>query len=97
MPAWIMDVSIGGTFRIKVEAPDEDKAMELAQLYAIEDWENAGPMKLGDAHIDSFRAAVTNDEGFDASIVDTGESTWERAADDPIYEEVDGPTVSAGG
>jgi len=86
MNEYIIELSLGGAQKVKVLAPDQDKAIELAQLFFIDDWENAGPLKLGDVFIDSVRPAadfVDPNAGIDASIVDKGESEWEYAKDDP--------------
>ncbi|MEO6326079.1 MAG: hypothetical protein ABIQ65_15745 [Thermoanaerobaculia bacterium] len=87
MPEYVFDVSIAAKLTIKVEAPDDDKAWELASLYFINDWENAGPLRLGDVLLED----AAPDSVLDASIIDIGESGWRRAKDDPNYDpEVDG-------
>ena len=103
MPAWILELSIGGTMRVKVEAPDENTAMEIGEHYFIDDWENAGPLKLGDVHIDSVYEdsdeTAVNGRELDASIIARGPALWEFATDDPYGrapEEEDEPTDPAG-
>lgn len=86
MSEYIIEMSLAGSMKLKIEAPTEDKALEIAQLYFIDDWENAGPLKLGDVYIDSARPAadfVDPNKDIDASIVAKPESEWEYAKDDP--------------
>ena len=86
MPTFRIDLSIGGTMTVQVVAPDDDTAQEVAARYFIDDWENAGPLKLDDIHVDRVTRRPTGGEaiGLDASIVADGHG-WTFAPDDP-YE-----------
>jgi hypothetical protein len=105
MPSYILELSLGGTMRLKIEAPMEEMAIEMGERYFIEDWENAGPLKLFDIHVDGV-AEVDGDhvksEGLDASIVYEDAHTWTFAKDDPYErgheedEDGDGTTDPAG-
>jgi hypothetical protein len=82
----IVEMSLGGKMRVKVEAKDRDAALLLAQHYFIDDWENAGPLKLADVDIDEVYNGDPEvpEDDIDASIFATGEDSWEYAKDDPI-------------
>lgn len=87
MSGYIIDLSIGGTMRVKVEADTEDLAKEIAERYFIEDLEDAGPLKLGDVRIDAIYTNVRSMDGpgLDASIIAIANGLdWEYAADDPL-------------
>lgn len=85
MSTFIIDLSIGATLRVRVEAEDEAAARDAGRAYFVEDWETAG-VRLFDVRIDSITksGAIAGAVGADASLVvgPTGDS-WTFATDDP--------------
>lgn len=80
LTAFVFDCSIGGTTRVKVLAPTEYFARELAASMVIDDFENAGLLKLGDV---DMKDRPADDTGIDSSIRWTGPGAYEYAKDDP--------------
>ena len=65
MNDYFIECSIGGTALVKVTAESLDKALELSALMTIDDWENAGSLKIGDVEqrlIDTGLAEFTGVE-----------------------------------
>jgi hypothetical protein len=90
MPTFVFDASVGGTMRLKVEAESLDRAMEIAEEFTIEDWENAGPMRRSDVSLEEVASSK-----FDHHLVDQA-GAWGYGPDDDLYEEDDAATVPAG-
>lgn len=78
---YVIDLAIGGTMRVKVEAESEEAAQLVAAHYFIDDWENAGPLKIDDIAVVGIHEPPK--DFLDASIIATGENSWEFANDDP--------------
>ncbi len=93
------DGVLGVSMRVKVTAETEEDADLAAQMLFIDDWEEAGPLRIGDLTIEMLgEDEVKMLGGIDRSIIATGGARYETAPDDPSYEpeEEDAPAVSAG-
>jgi len=84
MSTYYFEVSVGGTSVIKVEADDEETAETAAETFFLEDWNEAGPLKYGDVHVEPYppeRITLP-----DASIIALGNGTaFGVAEDDPRH------------
>lgn len=100
MPDYYFAASIGGTIFIKVEAETRDEALEAAAHLTIDDWENAGPLKLGDVDLDELEiddlerllggqgGDIIVADGWERSIVVTGRpDDYELAPEDPHHDD----------
>ena len=83
MQDFYIECSIGGRTVVKVTAESLDKALELSALMTIDDFENAGSLKISDV----YQAVVNGDiqpPSFDSAIKQVVGADYEYAADDPI-------------
>ena len=89
MPEYFIKNQIGGEVIVKVEAADRNKALELAANLVIDDWEQAGSLKIGDVHQE-----IIEPTDWDSSIYQNDEGSYATAKDDPMYDpELDGEEV----
>jgi hypothetical protein len=74
MPAYFIEAKIGGTTLVKVEAPNLEHAKLIAAMRVLDDWENAGALKLKDVRVNEIEV--------EASIAALDDA-YEMTADDP--------------
>jgi hypothetical protein len=74
MPTYFIEAKLGGATLVNVEAPNVEHAKLIAAMRVLDDWENAGPVRLKDV--------LVNEIEIDASIAALDDA-YEMANDDP--------------